>query len=86
MKFLSKILSKFGLLLALFLLCLALSFISKYFLTVGNLLNVLLQSANIGIIAVGITMVIITAESDLSVGSIETLSTWVVSYLMFHYK
>ncbi len=86
MKFLSKILSKFGLLLALFLLCLALSFISKYFLTVGNLLNVLLQSANIGIIAVGITMVIITAEIDLSVGSIETLSTVVVSYLMFHYK
>jgi ribose/xylose/arabinose/galactoside ABC-type transport system permease subunit len=85
-QFVSKMFEKFGLLFALVLLCIALSFVSEHFLTAENLLNVLLQSANIGILAVGITLVIITAEIDLSVGAVETLATVVVSYLMFHYK
>lgn len=45
------------------------SFASPYFLTVNNLGNVLTQGAFIGILAVGMTLVMIDGEIDLSVGS-----------------
>ncbi|MGH6885864.1 MAG: ABC transporter permease, partial [Geminicoccales bacterium] len=47
---------------------------TPHFLTTSNLLNVVEQSAIIGIIAVGMTFVILTAGIDLSVGSIVALS------------
>ncbi|NKX17413.1 ABC transporter permease [Ochrobactrum pseudogrignonense] len=46
-----------------------LSFASPYFLTYNNILNVLDQSVVVGILAVGLTLVILTAGIDLSVGS-----------------
>ena len=52
----------------------ALSIASPYFLTANNLFNVCVQIAVIAIIAVGQTMVIITAGIDLSVGSVAGLS------------
>ncbi|NNU82134.1 ABC transporter permease [Halovulum dunhuangense] len=45
------------------------SFASPYFLTLNNLGNVLTQAAFIGILAVGMTMVILNGEIDLSVGA-----------------
>lgn len=45
------------------------SLASPYFLTVNNLGNVLTQGAFIGILAVGMTMVMIDGEIDLSVGA-----------------
>jgi ribose transport system permease protein len=45
------------------------SFASPYFLTPYNLGNVLTQGAFIGILAVGMTMVILNGEIDLSVGA-----------------
>lgn len=42
---------------------------SPYFLTVNNLGNVLTQAAFIGILAIGMTMVMIDGEIDLSVGA-----------------
>ena len=46
------------------------SFLSEYFLTPENLLNITLQTSLIAIVAVGMTMVIITAGIDISVGSV----------------
>ncbi|HEY0793550.1 MAG TPA: ABC transporter permease [Chthoniobacterales bacterium] len=49
---------------------LVLSRLSPYFFTVGNLSDITLQTAVIGIIAAGETLIIISGGIDLSVGSI----------------
>jgi len=51
------------------------SLASPYFLTWTNLGNVLTQAAFIGILAVGMTMVIINGEIDLSVGATLALAS-----------
>jgi ribose transport system permease protein len=58
-----------GLLAMLILLGAALSFVSPYFLTTNNLLNIGRGIAIVGIVAVGETIVIIAGGFDLSVGS-----------------
>lgn len=63
-----------GVLLALVLLVVASSFLSDRFLTLPNLMNVLRQVAIVGILALGMTFVILTKGIDLSVGSILGLS------------
>jgi ribose transport system permease protein len=66
-------LSKFQSLIALFVLCLVLSLLSDKFLTVTNGWNVLRQiSVNI-CISTGMTLVVLTAGIDLSVGSVLAL-------------
>lgn len=61
---------KFRSLIALFVLCLVISLISDRFLTVDNAWNVLRQiSVNI-CISTGMTLVVLTAGIDLSVGSV----------------
>ncbi len=52
----------------------ALSIASPYFLTYNNILNILDQSVVVGILAVGLTLVILTAGIDLSVGSVVGLT------------
>ena len=59
-----------GVFLALVVLCLFLSFATDGFLTSTNLLNVGRQVSLLGIMAVGMTFVLIAGEVDLSVGSI----------------
>ncbi len=56
------------------LLIIIVGFLSPDFLTIGNLLNVLRQSSTNGLIAFGMTLVILTAGIDLSVGSILAFS------------
>ncbi|KAA0970237.1 ABC transporter permease [Aureimonas fodinaquatilis] len=51
-----------------------LSFMSPYFLTQSNIFNILDQSVVIGIVAVGMTFVILTGGIDLSVGSVAGLT------------
>jgi len=51
-----------------------LSLLSPYFLTRSNLFNVLDQSVVVGIVAVGMTFVILTGGIDLSVGSVAGLT------------
>lgn len=63
-----------GVLAALILLVIAASFLSDRFLTLPNLLNVLRQVAIVGILAIGMTFVILTRGIDLSVGSILGIS------------
>lgn len=75
-------LRRYGLVLSFLLLCLALTLLSDRFLTAANLLNVLRQATINGIIAVGMTYVILTAGIDLSVGSVLALATVVAADLM----
>ncbi|WP_323145025.1 ABC transporter permease [Massilia phyllosphaerae] len=62
-----------GPLIALVLLCIAGAFLNPDFATVDNLMNVLTRTAFIGIIAVGMTFVIVSGGIDLSVGSMAAL-------------
>lgn len=71
-----------GPLIALILLAAYLSFATPYFLTVSNLANVTRQSAITAVLAVGQTLVILTAGIDLSVGAIAALSASVSAVLM----
>jgi ribose transport system permease protein len=63
-----------GVLLALIVICLVLTFSTGSFLTVRNLLNVGRQVSLLGIMAVGMTFVLISREVDLSIGSIYAIS------------
>jgi len=56
------------------LIAFCLSFMSPYFLTQSNIFNMLDQSVVIGIVAVGMTFVILTGGIDLSVGSVAGLT------------
>lgn len=65
--------ARFQSLIALFLLCLGLSILSDKFLSVSNLWNVMRQiSVNI-CISTGMTLIVLTAGIDLSVGSVLAL-------------
>jgi putative xylitol transport system permease protein len=65
---------RFGILIALVVLCLVLSLVNEYFLTTRNIMNVLRQTAINGILAIGMTFVILTRGIDLSVGSVVALA------------
>lgn len=58
-----------SILMGLIVLCVFFSIASDKFLSVGNLINMLLQVSNIGIIAIGGLFVILTGGIDLSAGS-----------------
>ena len=62
-----------GLLVALVLLCLVISFLSPVFLTAANVKNVLRDAALIAIAGIGMVMIILLGEIDLSVGSSQAL-------------
>ncbi|HCV76739.1 MAG TPA: sugar ABC transporter permease, partial [Pseudomonas sp.] len=67
-------LDRFGLPLVFVLLCVALGFSSEYFMTWRNWMDILRQTSINGILAVGMTYVILTRGIDLSVGSILAFS------------
>lgn len=77
-----SILRKLGPLLGFIVLCLMLAVVSEQFLTVSNLLNVTRQVSINAIIAVGMTLVILTGGIDLSVGSIVAISGSITAGLM----
>jgi ribose transport system permease protein len=71
-----------GVFIALLVLCIFLSFATDGFLTSLNLLNVGRQISLLGIMAVGMTFVLISGEVDLSVGSTYALSGLVTGMLI----
>jgi len=73
---------RFGILLGLAIVYLVFSLLSRQFFTVSNLTAVALQSSINAIIAVGMTLVIISAGIDLSVGSIAGLASVVAATVM----
>ncbi|WP_028869026.1 ribose ABC transporter permease [Psychromonas arctica] len=60
-------------LIALIVLIAVVSVLNEYFFTIDNILNILRQTSVIAILAAGMTLVILTAGIDLSVGSILAL-------------
>jgi ribose transport system permease protein len=71
-----------GVLLALLVICVFLTFATDSFLTVRNLLNVGRQISLLGIMAIGMTFVLVSREVDLSVGSIYAISGLVAGMLI----
>lgn len=63
-------------------LAIILSFISPHFLTERNVFNILDQSVVLGIVAVGMTLVILTGGIDLSVGSVAGLTGVILALLL----
>lgn len=61
---------KLGLIIVLFVLIIVMSFLSSDFLTLSNIFNILTQVSINGLLAAGMTFVIITGGIDLSVGSV----------------
>jgi ribose transport system permease protein len=72
----------FGPVLGLLLLCIAGTLLNSEFATPDNAMNVLTRTAFIGIIAVGMSFVIISGGIDLSVGSMAALIAGTVILLM----
>ncbi len=68
------ILSKYAIYFAFVVLCGILAFISPNFFSLSNATNVLKQSTILGIIAMGMTMVLISGGIDLSSGSVIALT------------
>lgn len=81
LKSFSGVLGNNKVMIALIVLCAILSLMSDRFLDINNLENILLQSAIMGVVAVGMNYVIITAGIDLSVGSVLGLSSVVIAGL-----
>ncbi|RCW53341.1 MULTISPECIES: sugar ABC transporter permease [Halanaerobium] len=77
-----KFIKNNGTFIALIFLVIILSFLSPSFLSSRNLTNLVRQVTINGIIAVGMTMVILLAGIDLSVGSVVGLSAVTVTLLM----
>ncbi len=67
--------AKFGILFILILMVILMGVLSENFLSQYNLLNVLRQVSLVAILGVGMTFVILSAEIDLSVGSIVGLTS-----------
>lgn len=78
----SALLGRTGVLAALILLVIVSSFLNDRFLSVPNLMNVLRQVSIVGILAVGMTFVILTKGIDLSVGSILGVSVVIFAGLL----
>ncbi|WP_163021854.1 ABC transporter permease, partial [Pseudomonas viridiflava] len=70
-----------GPLIGLALLILAFSFTSEYFFSVRNALNILDQVTVLGILAIGMTAVIVIGGIDLSVGSVLAFSMMLLGWL-----
>ncbi|UFJ42681.1 ABC transporter permease [Brevibacillus humidisoli] len=75
----SHILSRYGMLFILIALIILMAILSPTFFTTGNLLNIVRQMSVIGIVAIGVTMVIITTGIDLSSGSVIALVSVIVA-------
>lgn len=70
-----------GPLIGLIIVAAVLSYLSPYFLTQRNIVNILSQSSDIGIMAAGSALVIITGGIDLSVGAVLATSLMVNAWL-----
>ena len=69
-----SILKNYGIVIAFLLICVLLAFLSPVFRTLNNFVLILRQTSIYGIMAVGMTFVILTGGIDLSVGSVLALS------------
>ncbi len=71
----AQILKKFGLVFAVLIIVIIMSCLSPVFLSSKNLINILRQISTNGILAVGMTFIILTGGIDLSVGSLVAVTS-----------
>ena len=74
-----------GVLGALVVLVILMSFLNQYFATTQNIFNLLRGFSTIGIMAIGMTMVIVTGGIDLSIGSMLAAGAMFTARLMTYY-
>ena len=75
-----------GALLAVVILSLAFGIVSGGdFFAPGNMMQIVISGADIGLIAAGMTIVILTAGIDLSVGSVLVLVTSIIGYVAAYF-
>jgi ribose/xylose/arabinose/galactoside ABC-type transport system permease subunit len=73
-----------GIAAGLVILVIVFSVSTPVFLSLDNWMNIIRQVSILGILAVGMTMVIVSGEIDLSVGSVYGMSVVAMSVLMTH--
>jgi len=78
----SEMMRKYGLIAILLAAVIILSLVSDTFLTVTNLMNVLRQVSINGILAVGMTFIILTAGIDLSIGSLMAVAAVIATSIV----
>ncbi|MDR2798588.1 MAG: ABC transporter permease [Treponema sp.] len=83
MKILKKI-QTLGIYLALIFLVILFAFSNKAFLTPGNFINILRQTSSLGIMAIGMTFVMLTGGVDLSVGTQVSIVGISTAYFMIN--
>jgi len=66
--------SRYGIVVAFIVLCTFLSIANEFFLTWGNWTNIIRQTSINGMLAIGVTFVILTKGIDLSVGAVMALA------------
>ncbi|MBC7959108.1 MAG: ABC transporter permease, partial [Vallitaleaceae bacterium] len=74
-------LNKYMLEIILIFIVIVMTFLSEGFMTSGNLLNILRNMSLQGVIAFGMTMVIISGEIDLSIGSTVALTGVIIGFV-----
>lgn len=72
----------FSIFLALIIMCVFFSFTSPYFFTIKNILNVIMNSSILGIMAAGLFISMVIGEIDVSQYSVLALSTAVMAILI----
>lgn len=77
-----KVLNKYGVIIILALLIVVFTTINPVFLTLKNIINVLKQSSIMGIMAVGMTFVLLTGGIELSMGAQVSLVCVTLSMLV----
>jgi len=78
---LSAFIRKYAIVLIFIAMFIAMALLSDAFLSPRNLLNIVRQISVVGLIAIGVTMVIITTGIDLSSGSVLALAAVIVASL-----
>ena len=77
-----SIMKRNGIYIGFLLIFILFSAMSPYFFDLNNIKNIIVQSSIISIIAIGMTMVIITGGIELSVGSVVALSSMISAILI----
>jgi ribose transport system permease protein len=80
-----EILKRYNLIIMLIIFIIISAVLSPNFFTVSNFLNLLQQASIPGIVAIGMTLVIILGGIDLSVGSVLAFSGMITSMVVYHF-
>ena len=82
LKYVLKFTKDYMSLVAILIISIVFSLASPYFFNTGNFANILLQSATVGIVAIGQGLLIVTGQVDLSLGYNVCITGSIFAYLM----